>query len=90
MLKVLGVDMFSVGQIQPEDGSYEIIEGVLNDHYYYFLLHDTHMVGAILLGDTACSAAVKHTVEQHSDCSPILKGEHDVQAALDYLKQAKA
>ncbi len=26
MLKVLGVDMFSIGQIKPEDASYEVVE----------------------------------------------------------------
>lgn len=87
MLKVMGVDMFSVGQIQPEDGSYEVIDGELNDHYYYFLFHDTHMVGAILLGDTALSAAAKNTVEQGSDCSRLLQGEHDLQAVLDFLRK---
>ena len=89
MLKVLGVDMFSVGRIRPEDGSYDIIDGVLNEHYYYFLFHDTHMVGAILLGDTSASAAAKHAVEQHSDCSPILQGKRDLKAVLDYLDQVK-
>jgi len=89
MLKVLGVDMFSVGRIQPEDGSDDIIEGVLDDHYYYFLFHDTHMVGAILLGDTSASAAAKHAVEQHRDCSPILQSTRDLRAVLDYLDQAK-
>jgi len=89
MLKVLGIDMFSVGRIQPEDGSYEVIEGVLNDHYYSFLFHDTHLVGAILLGDTSASAAAKHVVEQRSDCSTILRSTRDLKAVLDYLSRAK-
>jgi nitrite reductase (NADH) large subunit len=85
MLKVLGVDMFSVGCIQPEDGSYQIIEGIDNDNYFYFLFRDCHMAGAVLLGDTSASASAKHAVEQRSDCLPILKGSRSVKAVLDYL-----
>jgi nitrite reductase (NADH) large subunit len=85
VLKVLGFDMFSIGRIVPEDASYDVIEGAVNGHYQSFIFRDSHMVGAILLGDTSQSAHVKHTVEQQQDCSRILQGDRDVTSVLAFL-----
>ena len=85
VLKVLGFDMFSIGRIAAEDASYEIIDGTVHDHYQYFVFRDSRMVGAILLGDTAQSAHVKHTVEQQLDCSRVLQGDRDVASVLAFL-----
>lgn len=85
VLKVLGFDMFSIGCITPEDASYQVIEGTVNGQYQSFLFRDSHMVGAILLGDTSQSAHVKHTVEQSRDCSPILRGDRDIASVLQFL-----
>jgi len=85
VLKVLGFDMFSIGHVAPEDASYEVIEGTVNDHYQSFVFRDSHMVGAILLGDTSQSAHVKHTVEQKKDCSRILQGDRNVASVLSFL-----
>jgi nitrite reductase (NADH) large subunit len=85
MLKVLGFDMFSIGDITPVDASYEVIEGTVNDHYQSYIFRDSHMVGAILLGDTTQSAHVKHIVEKQRDCSRILQGDHSVESVQAFL-----
>lgn len=71
-LKVLGSEMFSIGQIRFEDGSYQEVEETLGDNYAYFLFRDSHMVGAILLGDTHLSATVKKMIEKKVQCSDLL------------------
>ncbi|MCP4456104.1 MAG: hypothetical protein GY809_32000 [Planctomycetes bacterium] len=77
--------MFSIGRIVPEDASYDLIDGHVNGHYQSFVFRDSHMVGAILLGDTSQSAHVKHTVEQQRDCSRLLQGDGDVTSVLVFL-----
>jgi len=65
MLKVLGYDLFSVGQVLTEDASYEVIDAEFDGKYFYFVFRDNYMVGSILLGDTTLSAGVKKMIEQH-------------------------
>jgi NAD(P)H-nitrite reductase large subunit/rubredoxin len=74
-LKVLGSEMFSIGQVRFEDGSYQEVEETLGDNYAYFLFRDSHMVGAILLGDTRLSATVKKLIEKKVQCSELLSNK---------------
>lgn len=71
-LKVLGVDMFSIGQFEPQDGSYQSIEREAGDGYMRFVFRDGRMVGAILLGDTSITAAVSKAVTDKTDLSRLL------------------
>jgi nitrite reductase (NADH) large subunit len=89
MLKVLGYDLFSIGQILIEDGSYEALEDELNGNYFYFLFRDHYMVGSILLGDTTLSAVVKKVVEKRHDCSIILQQGPNVKKVIDFLSEFK-
>jgi nitrite reductase (NADH) large subunit len=86
MLKVLGVDMFSIGQIKPEDASYEVIEEQVDGAYYYFVFRDSHMVSAILLGETALAATIKEIVEKGHDCAPVLKGRPTAKDVLTFAE----
>ena len=85
MLKVLGYDLFSIGSITMEDGSYESIDGEIDGNYYCFIFHDSRLVGAILLGDTSLSAIVKKTVEENHDCSSILRLKPEVKDLVKYF-----
>jgi len=85
MLKVLGVDLFSVGRIAPEDGSFDVVDGEVGGNYAYFLFRDSHLAGAILLGDTRYSAQVKRLVERREDCSTLIGSRGGVPAVLDHL-----
>jgi nitrite reductase (NADH) large subunit len=73
MLKVLGYDMFSIGQITPEDASYRVFESEKDGGYFFFMFRDSRLVGSMLLGDTVLSSRVKNMVEKGTDCSDILK-----------------
>lgn len=74
-LKVLGSEMFSIGQIRFEDGSYREVEESLGHNYAYFLFRDSHMVGAILLGDTRLSATVKKLIEKKIQCGELFSSK---------------
>jgi len=85
MLKVLGYDLFSIGQLKPEDASYREIEGDVDGHYFYFVFRDARMVSAILMGDTTLTAAVKRAVEAKEDCFALLAARPTVKDVIDYL-----
>jgi nitrite reductase (NADH) large subunit len=86
MLKVLGFDMFSIGRIQCQDGSDLAVQARAGDNYSYFLFHDSHLVGAILLGDTRLAAQTKTVIEHRTDCSRLLKQTPTAGDVLAFLK----
>ena len=71
-LKVLGLDLFSMGVTTAEDGSYRAVEEERGDAYFRFLFHDGRLAGAILLGDMAPMPAVKQAIETRTDLSVLL------------------
>ncbi|MEZ4484754.1 MAG: FAD-dependent oxidoreductase [Syntrophotaleaceae bacterium] len=71
-LKVLNVDLFSIGLILPEDGSYRCYESQEEAGYAYFVFHNAQLVGAVLLGDTSIAAQVKKLIEEQRSCSELL------------------
>lgn len=84
-LKVLGLDLFSIGLVEAEDASYEALEQEADDRYFRFLFRDGALVGAILLGDTGTSARVANAIETGRDFSALLRrrpAAADVLAAL--------
>ncbi|HNS50394.1 MAG TPA: FAD-dependent oxidoreductase [Anaerolineae bacterium] len=86
-LKVLGLDMYSIGQVSPDDGTYRQVEGESEGVYYSFLFRDNRLAGAILLGDTSASTAAKKAIENRLDCSALLRSRPDAAAVLDFLKR---
>jgi nitrite reductase (NADH) large subunit len=85
-LKVLGLDLFSIGRIEPEDASFEIIEDDRNGGYFRFVFRDSRLVGSILLGDAALASAVKRVVEEKADFSDILGKRPSTAEVIDDLK----
>lgn len=71
-VKVVGTGVFSIGQFEPEDASYEVIDEEGGEQYSRFVFRDGRIVGAILLGDTGISAAVTSAVESKRDFSALL------------------
>jgi len=63
-LKVLDVDLFSIGQFQPSDGSYQVLEEQREGVYYRLVCRDGRLVGANLYGETSLSGEVKTAVEE--------------------------
>ena len=78
--------MYSIGQIRVEDGSYRPVEGEWDGKYHSFVFRDNYLVGAILLGDTTLSAAVKRAIEKRVDCSALLRAQPRAEQILDFLK----
>lgn len=72
-LKVLGVNLFSTGEIEPgpED---RVIEQESDGGYLRFVFRGNRLTGAILLGDTRSAPAVKSVVERELDCADVLTG----------------
>jgi nitrite reductase (NADH) large subunit len=86
-LKVLQLELFSIGQIEPVDGSYETIEKKVDEQYFRFVFHDSHLVGAILLGDTKLATQLKKAVEGKHDFSGLLAKHPDAGDVLDFLAE---
>ncbi len=85
-LKVLGLDLMSIGTFEPADGSFTVIDEMSDDRYLHFVLRDGRLVGAILLGDLSSSAAIKAAVESQRDFSGLLLG---TPAAADVVRHAE-
>jgi nitrite reductase (NADH) large subunit len=72
-LKVLGVDLFSIGLVHPDDASYTVF-ATETGHYQQFIFRDSHLVGAILVGDTSSAPALKKLIETNASCADLLAG----------------
>lgn len=62
-LKVLEVDLFSIGQFAPPDASYRVFERQEDSLYYRLVCRDGKLVGANLFGNTEHAGVVKSAVE---------------------------
>ena len=67
------------------DGSYETIEKEADEQYFRFVFRDSHLVGAILLGDAKLATLVKKAVEGRHDFSDLLAKHPDAGDVLDFL-----
>jgi nitrite reductase (NADH) large subunit len=85
-LKVLNLELFSIGLVHPRDGSFHVFERMEKGHYHYFVFHDGQLVGAILLGDMKLAATIKNMIEKKSSCTDLLHTNPDVQAVISYLE----
>jgi nitrite reductase (NADH) large subunit len=71
-LKVLGMDLFSIGEVQPQDASYAIFDREDAGNFFRLVFRDNRLVGAVLLGDTRQAATAKHAIETGRDFSALL------------------
>ncbi len=86
-LKVLGIDLFSIGRFMPGESSDRAIEGETGQRYACFNFNGQHLVGAILLGDDHLALRVKKVIESQMDCSGWLKPSTSAADILDILQQ---
>jgi len=63
-IKVLDVDLFSIGQIQLTDASSRLFEVKEDGSYRGLVCHDGQIVGAILYGDMQLTVLMQKAVEQ--------------------------
>ena len=71
-VKVLGLDLFSIGQFVPVDGSYMEKDLEEGGNYYHLVFQDGKLVGAILFGDAEKSTQIKKAIEDKADFSHLL------------------
>ena len=62
-LKVLDVDLYSIGEVAAGDASYGVVEEEVGGSYRRFVMRDGALVGANLFGDTALATLVRAAVE---------------------------
>jgi len=86
-LKVLRLELFSIGQIEPVDGSYKVIEKDADGEFFEFVFRDSHLAGAILLGDAKLATKVKKAVESKCDFSGLLAKHPDAGDVLEFLAE---
>lgn len=84
-LKVLGLDLVSIGTFQAEDGSFTVVETQSDSPYARFVFRDTHLVGAVLIGDATLSGPVKQAIENRLDFSDALAGHAEAGAIVECL-----
>ena len=83
-LKVLGIDLFSIGQFMPEQPSDLLVSEEKDGNYASFIFRESKMIGAILLGDAKLASTVKTAVESERNFSDLL---HD-KLSVDEVKAA--
>ena len=84
-LKVLGIEMLSIGEFSPADGSFEVITEENKDNFFHFVFHDGKMTGAILLGDIDAASKIKKAIENKTDFSAVLSGAPDCKDVIAAL-----
>lgn len=64
-LKVLAVDVFSIGTFKSDDASYEILETSTPNKYLMFTVHDGVVIGSIAVGYKEITHKIKKLVESN-------------------------
>ncbi|MCX7045108.1 MAG: FAD-dependent oxidoreductase [Candidatus Sumerlaeota bacterium] len=85
-LKVLGIEVFSIGLLQPEDASYSVIEEDRDEAYYRFVFYDGRLAGAILVGDASSAGVIKKAIEGRRDLSLLLQGQAHAADIIAHLE----
>ena len=85
-LKILGLGMTSIGQVEAADGSDRVVEDEQGDHYRRFFFRDGRLMGVVLLGETRLAAAAQRAIEQRRDLSEALAGTPTAQGVADALR----
>ncbi|MBW2278572.1 MAG: FAD-dependent oxidoreductase, partial [Deltaproteobacteria bacterium] len=62
-IKVLDVDLYSIGTVTNGDASFQVCEELEGDRYARLVCRDGRIVGAALYGDTALSGRLKEAIE---------------------------
>ncbi|MFZ3150267.1 MAG: FAD-dependent oxidoreductase [Anaerolineaceae bacterium] len=68
-LKVLGIDLFSIGQFTPQDENDITLTEEVNGSYASFVFRQDVLIGSILLGDASLAGKVKSAVDGKKDFS---------------------
>jgi nitrite reductase (NADH) large subunit len=86
-LKVLDVDLFSIGSFNACDGSCRFVEHKTEETYAFYLFRDGKIEGVVLFGDTSQSALVKTAVEDKINLPMSLIEKRDLNEILGFLSR---
>ncbi len=84
-VKLLGVDLLSIGIFEPEDGSYIVLDHGQGRQFAHFVFHDAKLVGAILLDHPRLGTRVKQAIESREDFTNLLDQASTGREVLDHL-----
>lgn len=84
-VKALDLDLTSIGNFNPEDGSYLIIEEIKQDSYLEFVFRDGKMQGAILINHADLATPAKHAIESGKSFAAILNGRTKAKDIIEKL-----
>lgn len=84
-LKVLGVDVFSIGQFSPSQDGDRLVAESKDGVYQSFLFREGKMIGSIQLGDDSLANKVKAAIEGKKDFSSVLDEKSDVESIIRTL-----
>jgi nitrite reductase (NADH) large subunit len=87
VLKVLGIDLFSIGVVEPEGVGCEIVDQEQEGKYVRFVFRDNRLIGAIVLGDVGPAAVIKKAIETSADLGDLLKTQP---SAVEFLGELRA
>ena len=87
-LKVLGIDLFSIGVVEPEGSGFHVVDEEAGGRYVRFVFRGDRLVGAILLGETAGAASVKKAIESSVDLGQLVRKEAGAAGIMAGLTQA--
>ncbi|MGM0490916.1 MAG: hypothetical protein ACQESR_29685, partial [Planctomycetota bacterium] len=85
-LKVLGLELASIGQIMPEEDRDQVFEQEADGRYSYFVFRENRLVGTVLLGDLSLLPATKDAIENKRDCADPLRGEPTAERVIDTFR----
>lgn len=83
-LKVMGIDLFSIGKISPTEDEF-VIAGEKDGNYTSFVFGQGLMLGAILIGDNRLSARLKRAIDKQEDFSGKVTPETSLDECLALL-----
>ncbi len=63
-IKVVGTDLFSIGQLSLTDASYRLLENCDDKNYCGIVCRDNHLIGAARYGDTSLAGILKEAIEK--------------------------
>ena len=86
-LKVMDVDLFSIGQIEATDGSYSTYEHETETTYVRILCQDSTLKGAALYGDTTSALAIKEAIENQTQLGDLDQLGDNVPGWMDFLSR---
>jgi len=87
VLKVLGINLFSIGTVNPFPANSIVLNENRNGSYVCLVFQDQLLTGAVLMGDTSLSNTIKKTVEEKTSFPKDIIQPDRIHDLLDYLKK---